>query len=1045
MNTNRTYSPLQPLLIERPRLLDTLNRAIRLKLTLVIAPPGYGKTTLVSQFIQTTTTPIAWQTLEKWDQDVPTLFKHSLKALSDAGVEISTPNPIDKKTAGELAILITDYLRDKVTTDFIYIIDDVHNLIESPDAEIWLRAFMATMPPVCHLILIGRSFPALSLTELVNHRELISIGKEQLKFSFDEVRLLAEKVEPKLSTLQIDKIFARMLGWPAGSVLALQPLPVDIEAILFDGQQAPEALFNVLADQLFQAQSFTLQKFLLSSSTLSRMTPALCQEALGLTNSLEYLIEALDHNLFISEVTGGFIYHSLFREFLQHKFQTSNLAQFTLYHANTGKWFEAENRLDEAFEHYVLAKYWKEAANIAELVAQEYMAQGKIETLLQWENELSHTNTQSPRLLFTCAMIYRDRYEYELAASYLEAAAAGFESQGNVDRLPQIILLRATIDNQRGDFEAALLKAEPYSRDISISSNLCAFAIAIMGTSALYLRRFDVALLLLEKVLPTYREIGDTNAIAQLLMTNGLLYSRLGRFSDAATCVQESITIRRSFGESAVIGMALNNLGYQYHLLGEYRRALQTLQEGLQIISRVPENRVEAHLLSTLADLYRDQGAFNKAASLYRQSLQIVEDNEPFLQATVLIGFATLRRWEGKLDEAKQLAIDAQIVAQKYHLSWEYTLANLVLYAIRVQQGEFEAIQQDLEDIIADWLPHPSPQFAYALGIYAYGALLSNDNTIAHQHLKLAIANATHIANIQPLIAEIIHTPLLKAFVEDHTNRYEMLQQGILAFNQAKIQFTEVHESNTHLNTRGTYSLRVSAFGHECVERDTRLVALSDWQAVNARELFFYLLFRKAATREEIGLDFWPDSSSPQLRNLFHSTLHRARDAVGTNVILCENELYYINWELDIWCDVHQFEDTIKQAQLSSFHVAHTEILWQRAIELYSGDFLIGFDSDWITAYREKLSQLNVKALVSLAKCVRLRGDLQQAIDLLKKALEVDPFGEDIHRLLLKDYHSLGEHGLITRHMKYLTQLYRDELGTTVSPETLSLVKTLLG
>jgi tetratricopeptide (TPR) repeat protein len=99
--------------------------------------------------------------------------------------------------------------------------------------------------------------------------------------------------------------------------------------------------------------------------------------------------------------------------------------------------------------------------------------------------------------------------------------------------------------------------------------------------------------------------------------------------------------------------MALNNLGAEYLFLGEYDRALETLQEGLQVIRRIPENRAESYLLWTMGDLQRERGALNEAEVFYQRCLQITDNKEPFLRATIFINLATLRRWEGKLDEAQ--------------------------------------------------------------------------------------------------------------------------------------------------------------------------------------------------------------------------------------------------------------------------------------------------------------------------------------------------------------------------------------------------------
>lgn len=1042
MNANYNYSPLYQQLLDRPHLVKKLKVSTQHKLTLIIAPPGYGKTTLVSQFVQSSDMPTAWQTLDLQDQDLPNLFDHALEALAQIAPEISSIKPVDGITPGELAIALTDYLQTHLKTEFLYVIDDVHYLLEAPDAKVWLRTLISKIPSNCHLILMGRAFPPLNLIDLFAHQKVLTLGQEILGFDREETIQLAQLIGSNLTPVEIEKVFSRMNGWPAGTLLALQPLPGDIETLLFDGKKAPEALFDSLADRLFHTQSFTLQSFLLNSSTLFRMTPALCQEVLHLSGSLENLNEALSRSLFINEVPGGVVYHSLFRDYLQRQLQRENPKQFLQLHTEAGKWFENENRLDEAFEHYIAAEQWEEAINIAERSCHIYIGQGRLETLLRWERALIHLTIKAPRFFHMCAMIHRYRYEYDLASVDADAAEAGFRANDNTSGLIQIILLRATMDNQRGYLREATERAAPYANDMGIPSNLRGYALAIMGTAALHLNELDKALILLETALPLYRDTGDQYAIADHLMTLEVTYFRLGRFEDAARCGEEVIAIRRAFGEKISIVLALNNLGYRYHLMGEYQKALQIFQEGLQITSRIPEYRADTFMFLTMGDLHRDKGAFHEAEQWYQKALQRVDEGEPFLKASILISLATLRRWQGEVDEAQKIASKARLLTEKHNLNWENQRVQLILDALGVTRGELKTVRNHLEAVIDLWQRYPAPQLTSALGIYAYGALLAGDEQKTHHLLKLAISKAQHVENLQPLFAEIIHTPLLKAFVDKYANRYAVLSSGVKRLEKAQV----VLDSPTaDAHTTSTYSLHVSVLGHESIKRDGVVVPKSSWQALSARKLFYYLLFNGPSSREDIGLSLWPESDSQQVSGNFHMTLSRARRAIGSNTIIFDNDLYSINPNIDLWCDVFEFKAIVQETQLSSPLQVHTQSQWYRAIKLYQGDFLVNYDENWITVYRESLLQMYLNSLVCLGKCLATLGKPREGIEILKQALKIDPYFEEAHRAILNCYHLLGERSFIIQHVNDLTDLLDSELGITPSPETIHLTQKLLG
>jgi LuxR family maltose regulon positive regulatory protein len=365
--------------IDRPRLREKLELAPQRSLTLVSAPPGYGKTTLAVQFAHQTSHPVIWHTIEERERDVPNLNMHCITALSDAVPSIRELDLQGGSTPADAARLIADRLRTDGPDGLIYIFDDTQHLIGSPGAESWLRSLIALLPPSCHLVLMGRVLPSLSVAEKVLRQEVLMLGLEQLRFTAQETRELAKAVGLNLSGSEIDRIMVRLDGWPAGTILALQPPPAELEAVLFKGAKEPEAIFDALVELMVKAQPPTLRDFLLASSTLSRMTPDLCHTVLRLSNSFEHFREVLNRNLFVSEVSGGFVYHPLFRNFLQRRLQARRPSLFLDLHFQAGCWFEKNNQLENAFEHFLSADRPESAAAIAQRAAQAFHSQGKIE------------------------------------------------------------------------------------------------------------------------------------------------------------------------------------------------------------------------------------------------------------------------------------------------------------------------------------------------------------------------------------------------------------------------------------------------------------------------------------------------------------------------------------------------------------------------------------------------------------------------------------------------------------------------------------------
>lgn len=251
-----TLVPYVSGVIERPRLLELLARARQHKLTLVCAPPGYGKTTLVAQFAAQVPDAIAWHTLEERERDLPNLFQRALQVLDSVAPGMARLAPLPDMTPAEMAALVADFLRENTSGHTLYILDDIQIISESPAVEYWMQVLLERLPSNCHLILIGRVLPNLPLTELIARGEVLALGQEQLRFSTPEILELAQ-VTPGSgvrSLAEAEDLATRLEGWPAGSVLALHPLPTDLEQAILKGGKGPEALFDSLAASILEAQ-----------------------------------------------------------------------------------------------------------------------------------------------------------------------------------------------------------------------------------------------------------------------------------------------------------------------------------------------------------------------------------------------------------------------------------------------------------------------------------------------------------------------------------------------------------------------------------------------------------------------------------------------------------------------------------------------------------------------------------------------------------------------------------------------------------------------
>ncbi|HXF64191.1 MAG TPA: BTAD domain-containing putative transcriptional regulator, partial [Caldilineaceae bacterium] len=242
--------------------------------------------------------------------------------------------------------------------------------------------------------------------------------------------------------------------------------------------------------------------------------------------------------------------------------------------------------------------------------------------------------------------------------------------------------------------------------------------------------------------------------------------------------------------------------------------------------------------------------------------------------------------------------------------------------------------------------------------------------------------------------------------------------------------------------------VRILAFGPARIYRGDRLLTSADWTYAKARELVLYLLCHPNASREQVGLAFWPDASAEQVRKRFSAALAHARNALGRDAewIILNDGRYRIDPARAYWFDVAVFEARLRSAHrlLQNGEPGEQTIpLLEEAIELYQGDFAEDLlEGEWHHVYRASLLQSYLEALLALGGLHTRAGRYEQAIAAYRRALAKDPYLEEAHHELIGCYARLNKRSQALRQYDTLTAALA-ELNATPSPETQRLVERL--
>jgi DNA-binding SARP family transcriptional activator len=520
-------------------------------------------------------------------------------------------------------------------------------------------------------------------------------------------------------------------------------------------------------------------------------------------------------------------------------------------------------------------------------------------------------------------------------------------------------------------------------------------------------------------------------------------YTRLGDLDSASHCLQQVVSIRRQLGRPDALALALNNLGFHYHQRQNYRDAIRTLEEGLQLVSQTSNRRAESYLLWSMADIRRDLGEFEAAQQLYTRAYELSSGMEASLKRDITLSMSTLYRWQGDFPLSERLARE---ISESTGATTDDLIAEARMWTARAHQGRADAAYAALQTLVKRMNDQRAgSEYRLTALFCALTALLCERQHEADEYLRDALSTQAEAQRLiaAEFVAEIAHEPALRAYIAAQS-QYRLIHNAVEKLQMAaNIRQARV-SAQQPVGVDQTYSIQVNTLGGDSILRNGIAVPSSAWRASRAREFFLYLILEGAQTRDAISLAFWPDSSIKAVRSNFHTTLYRARHALGDNVVMFEDERYRLNPEIELICDALIVEENVRQARVLRPVDPLADDLYRRAIDLYRGDLLPSLDAPWLDIHRQRLFELFMEALLGAGQCARARQGQREAINLFKRALEHDPYRESVHRALLSTYAELGETVQVVRHFRKLQELFERDLGISPSPETLALVKTLI-
>jgi len=452
-------------LVPRPRLFGLLDEGLRRSLTVVSAPAGFGKTTLLSSWVQTLpkeTMRVAWVSLDEQDNDPVRFWLYVFTALDRLrpGTCSEFVTYLHTQQAPPIQYLLTALINRlaEQTERWLLVLDDLH-LVREPTIHASLTYLVEHLPPQLRIILASRGDPPLPLARLRARGQLLEVRAEQLRTTEAEAAdFLREVMGVDVSDQDLAVVQQRTENWLVGLQLvglSLQGGSASTNELFSEVSGDQNYILEYLTDEVLNRQPPAIQTFLLSTSILEQMSAPLCDTVLQQQGS-QHVLEQLERaNLFIVSLDAErhwYRYHGLFAEALRYRLEQWEAEQVAALHLRASNWYFAHGFTSEAVGHALLAQDWEQAAMLIEhTISPMLWHRSNFPLVQRWLKQLPPPMIRSrPRLSFAYAWVLYYVSSVEAVIPWLDAAEVGLTQQqatnASVSAEEQVIL-----DNLRGE------------------------------------------------------------------------------------------------------------------------------------------------------------------------------------------------------------------------------------------------------------------------------------------------------------------------------------------------------------------------------------------------------------------------------------------------------------------------------------------------------------------------------------------------------------------------------------------------------------------
>jgi LuxR family maltose regulon positive regulatory protein len=770
LSTKWHVPPLRPERVPRAHLIERLNAALQAKLTLVSAPAGFGKTTLISEWAVVCPNPVAWLSLDEADNDPARFLAYLIAALQtlDASIGAAVLPTLQAGRLQPLEQLIAQLINqiDATKHRVVLILDDYH-LIKAQEIHEAVAFLLEHLPHNLHLVIATRADPPLPLARLRARAQLKELRQSDLRFTSEEIAAFLNRIMGLgLSPQQVAALAECTEGWVAGLQMAAVSMQgqdkARVASLVQELAGSDRYIMDYLLSEVLERQPSDVQRFLLQTSVLERLSGPLCDAVLGQQDGAQSMLEHLERaNLFVLALDSHrqwYRYHRLFADLLRSRLATAQSDLAPQLHQRASIWFEQNGMLPEAIEHAISAQDYVRAADRIAQVAEETVMRSELATFLRWVDRLPTelvVARPSLALAHAWALLMTGRWA-EAMNSYLGESDAALAAQ----KLAPLQALIALFEGRLPDARALALQA---LQELPEGDGfLRGTATWNLSLTCLAEGDFEGARQALEGLLRMSRGRGNTVLAVMALCSLAIVHRRQGHLQQSRAMFERALELATDQDGHRLPAASepLMALGELWREWNDLDRATQYLAEGIERAKQWAEaSSLDGYM--SLARVEQARGDWTAADAAIDNAMRMAEQFDimemddllvALLQARLLLGRGQteaarrcIRRWGLDRDLSLDQPTPTSGVQEAFMRSRLRKYQHILLARLRIAEGrpaEALALVEPLLPKLEELQRTDLALEVWILIALAYQALDDEDPAMAALGRALSLAEA---------------------------------------------------------------------------------------------------------------------------------------------------------------------------------------------------------------------------------------------------------------------------------------------------------------